>query len=400
MREFPGKAGLKVKRFIVDAILNNLIPPKLQPYMVFWARMVLRVRKPLIIGVTGSVGKTTTTTMIGSVLSHRDAERVVGPVGYTLENMNDDLGVAATVLRFDHAFVLPWGYIGRVAWYCLITWRALRLMLGHYPKVMVVEYGMGWSGNIRRQVAVAAPAVAVVTAIGPAHLEKTKTVEGVVREKCELVRAVPPSGLVVLGEGHDYVSQLEQMAQAPVVKVGGKGVELSQNITRAVCRHLGVPDGVVDSGLRDFKGPKRRLNRLEFDGMTVIDDSYNANPLSMNHGLDILFKTAKPEQRRLAILGAMGELGEEAPRYHEQVGAYARRQADVVVGVGELARHYKPDVWFETSDACVEQIESLVRFGDCLLVKGSASVQMERVVNKLREIAGRRQGLPPQALGG
>ena len=177
------------------------------------------------------------------------------------------------------------------------------------------------------------------------------------------------------------------MAHSPVIKVSGQGIELSQNITRAVCRHMGIPDDVANSALRDFKPPAGRLNQLEFVGMTVIDDTYNANPLSMKLGLDTLAQVARSEHRRLAILSGMGELGQEAPRYHEDVGAYARGRADVLIGVGDLSKHYVPDHWFETSDACAEQIGDLVRFNDCVLVKGSASARMWTVVEKLREIA-------------
>ena len=159
---------------------------------------------------------------------------------------------------------------------------------------------------------------------------------------------------------------------------------------------MGIPDDVVNSALSEFKPPQGRLNRLEFVGVTVIDDSYNANPLSMKLGLDTLVQTARSGQRRMAILGGMGELGDEAPRYHEEVGAYARSRVDVLVGVGDLSKHYDPDHWFDSSDECADGIESLLRFDDCLLVKGSASARMWQVVNKLREIAEKRQRVPLQ----
>lgn len=397
MRAFLGKLGLKVKRFIVDVILEPLIPlRRLESYLIFWARFVFRVRKPFVIGITGSVGKSTTTAMVAAVLSHRDAQRFVGSVGHTFSNMNDDAGVSATLLRFDYVLELPWAYPRRIAMLCLLPFRALRVVMGRYPKVMVLEVGVGSTADLHRLVTIAPPNVSVVTRIGAAHLEIVKTLEALVEEKGALVRAVPPSGLVILGQNHDYVSQLEQMARAPVIKVSGQGVELSRNITRAVCRHMGIPEEVVSSALREFKSPKGRLNRLELAGMTVIDDTYNANPLSMKLGLDTLAETARPEQRRMAILGGMSELGEESPRYHEEVGAYARSRADVLIGVGDLSKHYDPDHWFDSSDACAHGIESLLRLDDCLLVKGSASARMERVVTRLREIAENRHSMQSQ----
>ena len=392
MRKSEFQFRMKAKKFVVDFILEPLIPlHRLQSYFVFWAHLVYRTRRPFIIGITGSVGKSTTTAMVAAVLSHPEAQRIVGPVGCTFSNMNDNVGAAATLLRYDHVFQLPWSYLGRLALLLTLPVKALRVISGPYPKVMVLECGAGSTADLHRLVKVSPPDIAVVTRIGAAHLELMKTLDRVVEEKSALVRAVSPSGLVILGEGHDYVSYFEKLARAPVVKVGGQGVELSQNITRAACRHLGVPDSVVSLGLKDFKSPEGRLNRLELAGMVVIDDTYNANPLSMKLGLDTLSRMAGQGERRLAILGGMAEMGDECRLYHEELGAYARSRTDVLIGVGELSRHYAPDHWFDNSDACADGIEQLLRFDDHVLVKGSASARMSRVVTKLREISERRQ---------
>jgi len=116
--------------------------------------------------------------------------------------------------------------------------------------------------------------------------------------------------------------------------------------------------------------------------------------MSMMLGLDTLAETAGTAHRKLAVLGGMGELGEENQRYHEEVGAYARTRADVVIGVGDLSRHYQPDIWFETTAACARQIEGHLRADDCVLVKGSASARMWEVVEKLQEIAEKRRRVP------
>jgi UDP-N-acetylmuramoyl-tripeptide--D-alanyl-D-alanine ligase len=369
------------------AILDRLIPISvLAAYLHFWARLVIWRRKPLIVGVTGSVGKTTTTAMIASVLKQSAVERLVGRVGQVTNNMNDDVGLPATLLLFDD---LKEEYPpSRLAAAFLAPWRALMLcaMTDRYPKVFVLEFGAGWGGHIARLARLAPPTIAVVTTIGPAHLERFKTVEGVAKEKIALVKAVPPTGLVILGTEHDFVTPFTEAARSPVVLVSGRGLELAENATRAVCRHLRIPEYLIDNGIRAFQPPKGRLNILQFGQTTVIDDSYNANPLSMKLGLDILTKTASPADRKVAILGFMAELGTRSPEYHREIGHYAHSRVDLLIGIGKLAKHYDPDQWFATSEACAEQIESLLGPKDCILIKGSGSAGTRRIVEKLQQI--------------
>lgn len=377
-----------VMKTMAIAILDRLIPISvLAAYLHFWARLVIQRRKPLIVGITGSVGKTTTTEMIASVLKQPEVERLVGRVGQVTNNMNDDVGLPATLLLFDD-FKEDYPP-SRLAAAFMAPWRALMLgsTMDPYPGLFVLEFGAGWGGHIARLARLAPPTIAVVTTIGPAHLERFQTVEGVAKEKIDLVKAVPPTGLVILGTEHDFVIPFSEAARSPVVLVSGRGLELTENATRAVCRHLRIPEDLIDNGIRAFQPPKGRLNILQCGQTTVIDDSYNANPLSMKFGLDMLTKTASPTDRKVAILGFMAELGNHSPKYHREIGLYARKHADILIGIGELARHYEPDQWFPTSEDCAEHIESLLGPKDCILIKGSGSAGTRRVVEQLRQIA-------------
>ena len=345
---------------------------------------MLLIRKPLVIGITGSAGKTTTTEMLGGALTHKTAQSTIGRVRYTKRNMNCDRGLPLTVLCYDSW--LSEMSAARVAWLVAIRTLALATGLGPYPKVLVLEFATNRYGQLQRLARLAPPTIGIVTLVGPAHLEKLETIENVVHEKSAIVSATPPSGLIILGQSHKHVTELEKCARAPVVKVDGEGLELSKNITLAVCRQLNIPEHVASSAFQSFRRPPHRLVPLYFDCMTVIDDTFNANPVSMKLALDTLAEMANG-RRRLAVLGEMTGLGEKSPAFHLEVGALARNRAEVIVGVGILAKHYGPDHWFETSEVCAGQIARLLRPNDCLLVKGSHSVGMVLIVKRLRTLA-------------
>lgn len=357
-------------------------------YLTFWASCVMRRHRPFVIGVTGSAGKSTTVAMIAAALSQPAARPIVGRVASTQNNMNCDVGLPLTLLRYNNW--IKGTLLVRLMVYAATALRALRLMaVGGYPDVLVLEYAAFRDGHIRRLAGLAPPDIAVVTTIGAAHLDRLKTVDAVAREKGLLVKAAPPDGLVILGDGHDHVATLQAMARAPVVRVEGRGLDLAIGIARAVARHLGAPEEAVEGAAMHFEPPKRRLQTWRLGPFTVIDDSFNANPLSMKLALETLGETvpAAPAGRRLAVLGEMAELGDEAWRFHGEVEAVAHRHADVVIGVGDLARHYRPARWYPTSGACAEAMASLVNTGDCILVKGSHSAHMPRIVNQLKRIA-------------
>ena len=374
----------RIKHLVIDYLLEPALPlRRLECCLEFLARLAVRLRKPFIISITGSVGKSTTTSMIAEALAHKNLQHYVGRVASTVGNMNDDVGIPATLLRYGYGFELPYGYLARFRLLLSMPFRALWVILTAYPRLIVLECGTDGRGRFARTINIAPPNIAVVTTIGAAHLENLRTLSGVAQEKGALVRAVSPSGLVILGTDHDYVELLEQMARAQVVKVSGRGVELSRQITMAICRHLGLPDDSVELALLDFRSPAGRLNRIEFPNMTVIDDTYNANPLSTKLGLDTLAQIAESGHRRVAILGTMAELGEQAALLHAEIGHYARERCDLLIGIGIMAKNFHPDLWFETSDDCAAEIEELIKTGDYILVKGSASTKMSQVVKRI-----------------
>jgi UDP-N-acetylmuramoyl-tripeptide--D-alanyl-D-alanine ligase len=366
-------------------------------YLAFWAAVLVRLTRPRVVAVTGSVGKTTTTAVIAAVLAQPEAVRLVGSVRTNTGNLNDNLGLPLALLGF-RTYPNSGTQMLRVALTAPVR-ALLGPLFGLRAKTLVLEFAAGWGTSMRRHTRIAPPAVAVVTAIGPAHLERYGTVERVAEEKGLLVSAVPASGLVVLGADNPWAAGMERLAAGRVVKVPGRGIELSQHMARVVAEFFGLPADMVERGLASVPPPRARLQTLELGSMTVINDAFNANPLSMRLALDILQERAQQGRRKVAILGNMAELGAAAPEYHTEIAKYAKARADVVIAVGELARLYDADHWFANSRDCASVIHKLLHRTDLVLVKGSHGVHLNRVVRRLakRFAAGKSTGAEPHA---
>lgn len=254
----------------------------------------------------------------------------------------------------------------------------------------MIEYGTDRSGYLQRLIDLVPPQIAIITALGPAHLQGMGSMEAIVREKGTLLRGVPPPRVVILAEDHNYIDQLEAYAVSPVIRVGGPGVELALRIARIVASRLRVPEAALQAA-SDLKPLEHRLRQFDTGGIRVIDDSFNGNPLSMQLGLDTLASAAPEGHRRIAVLGTMAELGDDSRQYHVAIGQYSRHCADLIIGVGEMASDYTPDFLFPDSDSCASAIDNLLQPGDHVLIKGSASVGMDKIVERLLHLPNHQQ---------
>ncbi|HEX8959694.1 MAG TPA: UDP-N-acetylmuramoyl-tripeptide--D-alanyl-D-alanine ligase, partial [Solirubrobacterales bacterium] len=336
-----------------------------------------------VVGVTGSVGKTSVKDIARALLP--------GRVHANRENLNTEVGLPLSVLE------APPG-----------------------TELLVLEMAMRGRGQIAALAAIAAPDVAVITNVGPVHVELLGSVEAVAAAKAEVLAALPAGGVAVVpaeagelephlfraprlirfGPGGDVDAVERRVAdgvtEALIVTPAGlrrfhfpftEGHNLANALAAiAAGVALGAPleemaDRAASIGFSRFRG-----ERLEFgDGIVLVNDCYNANPVSMRAALDHL--ASLEGTRRIAVLGEMAELGAAAPAYHREVGAHAREAGvDLLVGVGEAARDYDPDELVGAPAEAAALLAAQLAPGDAILVKGSRSAGLEAVAESLAEL--------------
>lgn len=375
----------------------------------------LKIMQIPVVGITGSVGKTSTKEMIAAVLS--EEFNVLKTEG----NFNNDLGLPLTVFRIRDEH-----------------------------QIAVLEMGVSHFGDMTRLARIARPDIMVITNIGTCHLEFLTDRDGVFRAKTEVFPYVKPDGHVILngnddklravsdvhgicpvfygvdsgeegaqdlgaGRKMDFPGMIPQERCVSVsgirlqgfegsvctlhtpegsaqVRVPVPGIHNASNAAAAAAVALacGMTPAQIVRGIEAARTIAGRFRVLKTERMTVIDDCYNANPVSMKSSVAVL---SQGEGRRCAILGDMGELGENEIRLHEEVGAYTAGRVDRLIAVGELARYLydaalkeNPGLsasWYESVDAFLLHRDEELREGDSVLVKASHFMQFSRIVEAL-----------------
>jgi UDP-N-acetylmuramoyl-tripeptide--D-alanyl-D-alanine ligase len=329
----------------------------------------VRDRSPAsIVGITGSMGKTSTKDILAALCA--PAARTIAAEA----SFNNEIGVPLTLCRMEAD-----------------------------TGVCILELAMRGFGQIAQLCEIARPAIGVITNVGPVHLELVESVEGVRRAKSELVAALPRGGTAIVPE--DFTVERDDIT---VVRLGEPDVELregrlvvegvgfdfsarhqAQNAAAALAAldALGLPR--PDNVEVDFSRWRGDEGELPGGGL-VINDAYNANPVSMRAALAYLAERAQG-RRRVAILGDMAELGRTAPAYHREVGqAAAELGVEEVLAVGELARGYLeagvPGRWTPNVHEALRALDEVVRPGDAVLVKASRALGLEAVAEALTRI--------------
>lgn len=357
-----------------------------------------------VVGITGSVGKTSTKEMIASVLSEK--YKVLKTEG----NYNNEIGLPLTIfkIRAEH-------------------------------EVAVLEMGISEFGEMHRLATMANPDICVITNIGLCHLENLKTRDGILKAKTESFAHLKKDGIAILNGDDDKLSTIRQVGDKEPVFYGmeekmeyredakksvyATGVENlglygmqarihtpegerdvripipgEHNVYNALAAtavglSLGLSLDQISSGILKAKTIGGRTNLLNTGSMTVIDDCYNANPVSMKASLDVL---ATAEGRKIAVLGDMGELGENEKKLHYEVGEYlAKKEIDVLFCAGELSEEIAKAAqkesktcevyYFKTRDALLEQLLPFLKKGDTVLVKASHFMEYPEIVKALTD---------------
>ncbi|MCC6673129.1 MAG: UDP-N-acetylmuramoyl-tripeptide--D-alanyl-D-alanine ligase [Planctomycetes bacterium] len=395
-----GAAGVVVARVTEELRAGLATPgpfvvqvPDTQHALLALAAEHRRRHQAVVIGITGSCGKTSTKDMLGHVLSG------AMPSVYAARSFNNSIGVPHTLFRIDAT-----------------------------TQAAVVELGTNGPGEIATLCRVARPDVGIVTLVAEAHLEGLRSLEGVAQEKGDLVRALPDDGVAILNGDDPRVAAMAGIGRARAVLVsleretdwfasqvcvhargtsflvqGRHAVQLprlgAHNVLNALlviaaAHELDVPLATVLDRLATLPPTAHRLQVQVVGDVSLVDDTYNMNPASARAALRTLAAMQVPG-RRVVVFGAMAELGESAGALHHALGgAVAGSRADLLVTVGPLARPIAlgakatgapATAVRETADRAeaLDLLQRELRPGDCVLVKGSRRFELDRLVAEL-----------------
>lgn len=343
------------------------------------------------IGITGSVGKTSTKEMIASVLSQKFN------VHKTQGNFNNELGVPLTIFGLEKEH-----------------------------EIAVIEMGISGFSEMTRLADIVRPDISVITNIGYCHLENLIDLDGVLKAKTEMLEFLSDSGrMFFCGDDeklftvkehngiktsfygfdnrNEYKAEIisTDIEKGITCKLNLKNMDIvtvvpsveSHMVSNALCaaaigESLGMTNNQIELGVKSYKTVGSRSNVIRKNDIIIIDDCYNANPTSVRASVNSL---AKFEGRKVAVIGDMKELGTNENQLHFDTGKYIiEKGIDEVVAVGTLCKHLfdgadSKGYYFETVEKCCEHISNIIKKGDTVLVKASHSMHFENIVDVLKD---------------
>lgn len=343
-----------------------------------------------IIGVTGSCGKTSTKDLIAAFLSYKYK------VFKTKGNFNNQIGLPLMILELDSSY-----------------------------EVAVLEMGMSDLGEIDILANCARPDIAVITNIGLSHIENLKTQDNILKAKSEIFNYFDENNTLIINGEDNYLSKIKNKC-FEIIRIGynheydvyasniilredntsftindkerefnfeipmaGKHNVLNSMLAIAVAKKLNVSFSEMEKGIKNLEATSMRLQVIKKELFTIINDCYNASPDSMKSSIDVL--NSYKNRRKIAILGTMNELGDEAINAHKEVGYYAKDKVDLLIAIGNYKECYKNGfgldniITFEDKNEFIKSINTIIKKDDVILVKASRGIKFEEIVNSLEE---------------
>ncbi|MBE6090691.1 MAG: UDP-N-acetylmuramoyl-tripeptide--D-alanyl-D-alanine ligase [Clostridium beijerinckii] len=342
-----------------------------------------------VVGITGSTGKTSTKDLVAAFLSGRYN------VFKTQGNFNNEIGLPLMIFELSKDY-----------------------------DIAVLEMGMSNFGEINKLASIALPDVGAITNIGVAHIEYLKTRENILKEKMSITDFFENKNSLIVNCENDMLKTIVECDKFNLERVGydssynlyAKNIKLTSentsfdvvtddnknyrftlnmvgehNVLNAligiqIARNFGLTFEEMEKGLGNFNATSMRLEVINKDRFTIINDSYNANPDSMKAALEVLKNYSG--SRKIAVLGTMGELGDYAEEAHIQVGEFAKDKADILLTTGEFKEYYKKGfgertMVFESKQELMQRLTDMIKVDDTILIKASRSAKFEEITKYL-----------------
>lgn len=390
-------ATLTMNEAVLDERMATILVEDTKMALLDLGRFYRKQFQIPVIGITGSVGKTSTKEMISAVLSGK------WNVHKTEGNFNNEIGLPLTLFNLEQSH-----------------------------EAAVVEMGMNHFGEIHNLTCSALPDVAVITNVGTSHIENLGSREGILKAKLEILDGLHSEGVLIMNGDNDLLSTLHDLPVKSIsyglmptndywakeirsegeytvatvmsprqiyqirIKALGEHMVYNTLAAIAVAEHFGLTEEEIMSGLSSYEPAKMRMHITTCEsGLTIIDDTYNASPDSMQAALKVL-RDYDAKGRKVAILGDMFEMGEFAPKLHQEVGQFVTETAiDVLIAIGHLAKHIyegykekgtKDAYYFETKEAFIENLMHIIQKEDCVLLKASRGMHFEALIEEVRKV--------------
>ncbi|MEX0919004.1 MAG: UDP-N-acetylmuramoyl-tripeptide--D-alanyl-D-alanine ligase [Candidatus Paceibacterota bacterium] len=409
-------------------MLKNTLKKIVAGILEWEAKLILKKYQPTIIGITGSVGKTSAKEAIFAVL------RTKYKVRQSAKSYNSELGVPLTIINRPTAWRSLTGWLQNI-----FEGLALIIFPNRYPDYLVLEIGADRPGDIKKIARWLKPATAVITRLPdvPVHIEFFKTKESLIQEKLSLAKAVRKDGVVILNIDDDNIRPIVDSLETKVLtygfnqqaevwasddhirydgdrpdglayKLNYQGRSVPVRVRGAIGRHhiyttlaacaVGLTHGLneveIAEAIGDFATPPGRMRLIPgIKDTLIIDDTYNASPAAVEAGL-LTAAEVKIKGRQIAVLADMLELGEYTIEAHKQIGKLLAGQTDLLLLVGLRAKFIAEGAmaaglsadkinYFDDATAAGKYLQNLIKAGDLIYIKGSQSMRMEKAVEEI-----------------